>query len=854
MKKIANLLSLLVSLCCISFSTYGQVVSPIMHSDGIITVNEVQQAKTLKKLAVHPVAAKAIQKVEKKGEFQNVSYKLAPNVKRLTTVEKNQLSIRRDGILNVNKSNGTFIPSPDFIYLDDESDLVFQSSKVNEDEMILFRPKMHEVFESIDIPDQEVPLTLANTVELAEDIIASSVETGQDYAINLQFDNLNLTIDSTKQTKITVKLDGMITLTQPRAEVRYSKNDGYKVIFKTEERVNLKTEANVKFAKEYKKPLWGTEIPIEDIGKCDLGVFLLINVDGEISLVLEVNQGMDLALGVRGGTCWYIPTSIKNASEINSFCDVDYVAKSKIKAFAGIQCTAKLKFKSYTVLNIYANGGMEGSVEATLENGTPALSADIGFRIKAVGEVVSKKMTFTDKYYSLWKYQTPDYEGYDMVIHEACAFGNYVAGEIRKKSNLNETNPYQGDIQVLVKHPNGTQNEFSGQSDANGVFLFKNVPLSKGDKIAVRVKELGNWSSFVNATIPFKEIKLTAVDYCTGTAYGNVSSFKSDWYKLALQSGNSQNLNSSIASIFKKTGRANVVNMQKSEILQRINDLKNNTLTYQGEIKFHTQNMSETTLSAAGTKNTRQMPKSTGKQRENKGYVNNSPLGLFEIKNLEFSPNERVKAVIEIEGFTIESDWVQTDGLLVSEIITDGLQYANNLNSLKISAKNSIVLVSAIRSEVMPTGEIHFLQGADMPHSSISNAQPIKEFPEANNAVVFINKVLPLTPIPGQQGAAIAQSEAWTSTVTSNSPGIFMNPSKNGTHPFEKVSYFYKNNDLGYEYLVDECHSCKSPQNVIENIDLLQKYRIEGKLQNIGKKVNRKMPRIISSVVGGIQR
>ena len=136
--------------------------------------------------------------------------------------------------------------------------------------------------------------------------------------------------------------------------------------------------------------------------------------------------------------------------------------------------------------------------------------------------------------------------------------------------------------------------------------------------------------------------------------------------------------------------------MQKSEILQRINDLKNNTLTYQGEIKFHTQNMSETTLSAAGTKNTRQMPKSTGKQRENKGYVNNSPLGLFEIKNLEFSPNERVKAVIEIEGFTIESDWVQTDGLLVSEIITDGLQYANNLNSLKISAKNSIVLVSEI--------------------------------------------------------------------------------------------------------------------------------------------------------------
>ncbi len=50
-----------------------------------------------------------------------------------------------------------------------------------------------------------------------------------------------------------------------------------------------------------------------------------------------------------------------------------------------------------------------------------------------------------------------------MVIHEACAFGDYVAGEIREKANLGENKSLPGDIQVLVKHPNGTQNEFSGQ-------------------------------------------------------------------------------------------------------------------------------------------------------------------------------------------------------------------------------------------------------------------------------------------------------------------------------------------------------------------------------------------------------
>ncbi|MEZ4999121.1 MAG: hypothetical protein R2758_17325 [Bacteroidales bacterium] len=67
-------------------------------------------------------------------------------------------------------------------------------------------------------------------------------------------------------------------------------------------------------------------------------------------------------MGASGGTFWYIPTSIKNISTIDSWCEVGYNITSEMKAFAGFQCTANLKVKGYNALDVYVNGGMEGTV------------------------------------------------------------------------------------------------------------------------------------------------------------------------------------------------------------------------------------------------------------------------------------------------------------------------------------------------------------------------------------------------------------------------------------------------------------------------------------------------------------
>ncbi|MDD2328009.1 MAG: hypothetical protein PHZ13_06795, partial [bacterium] len=117
-----------------------------------------------------------------------------------------------------------------------------------------------------------------------------------------------------------------------------------------------------KIADEKKVLLWGTEIPAGTIGKGELGIYAVVNMEGEITLV------------------------------------------------------ADLQLKSYKVLDIYLRGGMEGTIESDLTT----LSADVGVRIKAGGKVISKKFTLMDEYYSLWKLQKPDMAGFLIGMEEVC--------------------------------------------------------------------------------------------------------------------------------------------------------------------------------------------------------------------------------------------------------------------------------------------------------------------------------------------------------------------------------------------------------------------------------------------------
>ena len=809
------------------------VSAPLVHSqkvfindplrtDGVVTLLDIKPAVR----HANPVAVQAVARGEKPGEFQNVTYRYARNVKALTPLQRNQLNMKQDGIIDL--SGRTFIPDPDSVYVDPQSDLVFQAEAVDETQMLMMRPPLSAVFDDIEIPQQEVKVTLANTTSLAEGVVASAVQTGASYAVNMQFDSVTFLLDEAKEGSLTATLVGQVILTNPRVEGKYSKNGGYQLVFKTSEQVDLKVYTTVKAKKEIKKPIWGTEIKAGDLGKCELGLFLLINMDGEVTLNFEIHQGLELALGAKGGTFYYIPTSIKNISTMDQWCDIDYSVRAKMKAFGGLQSTANIKIKGYNALDVYVNGGMEGTVES---DGS-TLDADIGFRIKAGGKVVSKKFTLIDKYYSLWKVQKPDYKGYDMVIHEACAFGDYVVGEIRSITDskavpgTKDTIPYTGILTVLVRHPGDKTDQYSAQANEKGMFVVRDVVLKRGDMVMVKIPGVGLPSPAVAATIPFREISLYAADYYAGVAEGSVSGSKSEWARLAGQQSSGSTTGSMTGNIkdVLQNSKAEKIKglLPPNEIVKRLNEFKNNLIVYRGPIEFITQTEKAALQPGPGNQGIRNTSPAAEKTSANRGMVN-APLGFFSVSGLNFEPGQKVKARIEIEGFTIESEWVETEGLLVSEIEHEQLQFSTGLRTESLSAKNSFVLVSPIRSEAVPTGVVEMVEGADAPHASLLRPQAIQKFPEAGKAILWFDRKIELEPLPEHPGSAIASIGPWSVTSEYSSPGDIIDPSKNRKHPFEMVNYVYKGHDLGYSLFVDECASCTSPVNIVDRIGNLQR-------------------------------
>ena len=156
-----------------------------------------------------------------------------------------------DGILD-RTSMSDFNPDPALIYLDREGEYAFQAQPVDDKRMMMLKPKLSSIFEDLNIPPQEVALTLANTAEADPKIETTSSKTEDDYLLNFVFKDYKIVLDSLGKSGCFVTLNGNISLTNPKIEASYTKNNGYRIVFKAGELLNLKADMNIKLKNEQK--------------------------------------------------------------------------------------------------------------------------------------------------------------------------------------------------------------------------------------------------------------------------------------------------------------------------------------------------------------------------------------------------------------------------------------------------------------------------------------------------------------------------------------------------------------------------------------------------------------------------
>ena len=215
-----------------------------------------------------------------------------------------------------------------------------------------------------------------------------------------------------------------------------------------------------------------------------------------------------------------------------------------------------------------------------------------------------------------------------MLIHEACAYGDYVVGEIQSivdsktVSGFKDTVPYTGSLSVIVKHPDSKTNQYPAQSDEKGLFVARDVPLRKGDIVMIKMPDVALPSPAIAATVPFMGINLYAADYYAGVAEGSVAGSKSEWAKLAsrqaagqVPGGMKDKLQNGPAAKLRGT-------LSQNEIIKRLDEFKNNLIVYSGPVEFIIKQAPAMALQPGvrpQTQGTRTVPVAEEKAAVNKG-------------------------------------------------------------------------------------------------------------------------------------------------------------------------------------------------------------------------------------------
>lgn len=126
------------------------------------------------------------------------------------------------------------------------------------------------------------------------------------------FDLLNPTV-------VKLQMDGALGVS-PGLVADYSLFGGYEFGFvDAAQFIDLNVLIDAKIDKEMYCPVFSVDVPIVNLGHFRLGVYLVLNIDGDITLTVRAEEGVTASAYVHGGTKFGIPTSFHVDTEFDKF-------------------------------------------------------------------------------------------------------------------------------------------------------------------------------------------------------------------------------------------------------------------------------------------------------------------------------------------------------------------------------------------------------------------------------------------------------------------------------------------------------------------------------------------------------
>lgn len=595
--------------------------------------------------------------------MKDVTLRLKPGVNWLN---ESQIQLIKEHAKD-GKIDSSLLPSiePGKIYVDPYSLLALEFVKGDDGILYILLADEEKIVEEISIPEQTVFLNEANITRLTPGV---NVVTYKKKSGNLESSGFNFYFDERttlpgydqEGKRIEVALKGVLSIDFPAVEIKYTKDDGYRFVFFASQRAEVQAELLAQLKKDVKIPIYDFTIPAQGC-KITVGFFLVLGVDGKITMGYSVTQSSHIKAGLQGDTSYYIPTSFNTIKDVDfTFTPQEFSLSADVKGETSVlaEVTFDILGKGKVVLDNKVGVLLDAKTNVTGEIGDSLAIKGDGF-VKITGKV---KISSFDKSKDIYEYKYPIFNyvrersgSYSIEITEACAYRDIIRGRIVEKGS---GNPYSNkEIQLKVTSISGGEKVLSASTDKSGSFS-RTYDLKKGDYVRVKIPgTTDKWSQPREASFPFNHIIVESADYISNTIKGYISNSEQD------------NL---------------IYNGPISLFVERSNNIPlhhkdNISLPVTYAIRLQTQSVN----------------------------------GVFQLKGFDIRPFDKVYAVLDREGFMISSNKIEAEGLTVA-VNGSYLQEA-----YKLSSPNSIVMFGYSGTSLPSISEVIFRVTTIYPHSDI---------------------------------------------------------------------------------------------------------------------------------------
>lgn len=497
------------------------------------------------------------------AEIQGVTYKLAEDVYEIPAgVER---TISKDGKQFTFKDYKGFSPQQGKTYIDPINKVAMKfNSKVTKNkgfntvEISYVEPDT--IFDEFIIPEQTVKLTPGNVSQYAKGVTLennlinedkeettvfqrteeelrsdlfiskedySKITNQKDYDFVFNIDNLVLYEyesssssgssygSSSGHTKITVTANGTIKLNKPVVKVKFDWNDDFMVVFEAAEEADIEITGEMSFDKEIRVPIAAFEVPFV-LGRVYAGVYLVLSVDGHVTIIVTVDQGVDIRTGIAGELDWgIIPNNVNYNCSLDHHFNTGVSINGVVVARAAVVPEVGITVLEYELVNF----GLWLGLEATIEITDSSIYTGVDAFFEVVAWVFDERYEIYEKRWPLLEKLSEEFEsGYDITISKADALDNKVEGSVMKLGK-----PYTDNITIMVQNKSGKVKSTNTKCNKDGKFV-QNVDLLGTDKvwIVVKDKSIEQKSDVVNTTVPYT-VSIDSVDAFNDIIKGKVS-------------------------------------------------------------------------------------------------------------------------------------------------------------------------------------------------------------------------------------------------------------------------------------------------------------------------------------------